>query len=54
MNEIIFLKTIIWVLHTAITNVKWVWKIEYFDRLIEFYVQYVDSLQLSSLSLVSL
>ena len=39
MNEIIFLKTIIWVLHDAITNVKWVWKIEYFDRMIEFYVQ---------------
>lgn len=42
MNEIIFLKTIIWVLHDAITNVKWVWSIEYFDRLIEFSVQLDD------------
>lgn len=40
MNEIIFLKTIIWVLQDAITKWKWVWNIEYFDRLIEFYIQF--------------
>ena len=42
MNEITFLKTIIWVLHDAITNCRGVWKIQYFDRMIEFYVQLDD------------